>query len=221
MNRLLPLPPGDFWRDKDLWQLYGYILSRADEDGRWVVSPKEIQRDLGLSRQRLRTLMERMKSTAWLTAQSTARSTALTICNTTTKRKSATTKPTAKPTTQPTTKFVPPTDEDVAAYVAEKGYHFNPDSFVPHYQSKGWKVGDQPMKDWRAACRTWETKWKEKYGERFYYEVGAASAADNAASRKARRDRGLSLANKIVAGSENLLNLFNGGPEADPDTCPD
>ena len=28
--------------------------------------------------------------------------------------------------------------------------------FVDFYASKGWKVGNQPMKDWRAAVRTWE-----------------------------------------------------------------
>lgn len=119
-----------------------------------------------------------------------------------------------------TTKFTPPTDEEVAAYVAEKGYHFNPAQFVPHYQSKGWKVGNQPMKDWRAACRTWENSWKEKHGERFYHEIQPIITTDNAASRKAQRDRGLSLATEIVARSENLLNLYNGGG-TDPHACQD
>ena len=70
-----------------------------------------------------------------------------------------------------TTKFTPPTDSEVAAFIAEKGYHFNPAIFVPWYQSKGWMVGRSPMKDWRASCRTWEIKWKKKYGEKYYYEV--------------------------------------------------
>lgn len=47
------------------------------------------------------------------------------------------------------------------------------------------------------------------------------AAADNAATRKAQRDRGLSLATQIVAGSENLLNLFNGGGQTNPDTRQD
>ena len=45
------------------------------------------------------------------------------------------------------------------------------------------------------------------------------TTTDNAASRKAQRDRGLSLANEIVARSENLLNLFNGSGNSDSDTC--
>lgn len=118
------------------------------------------------------------------------------------------------------TKFTPPTDEEVAAYCQEKGYHFNPAQFVPHYQKKGWIVGKTKMVDWHAACRTWEISWKEKYGERFYYEIQPIITADNAASRKAQRDRGLSLATEIVARSENLLSLFNGSG-ADPDTRKD
>jgi hypothetical protein len=30
--------------------------------------------------------------------------------------------------------------------------------FVDFYASKGWRVGNQPMKDWRAAVRTWERR---------------------------------------------------------------
>ena len=56
--------------------------------------------------------------------------------------------------------FVPPTVEEVAAYIQEKGYHFNAESFVSFYESKGWMVGKNKMKNWRAACKTWEEKSK-------------------------------------------------------------
>lgn len=58
-------------------------------------------------------------------------------------------------------KFVPPTAEEVQEYIDEKGYSFDPEQFVAFYASKGWKVGSQPMKDWKAACVTWE-KHEEK-----------------------------------------------------------
>ena len=53
-----------------------------------------------------------------------------------------------------------PTVEEVAAYVAEKGYHFDPAAFVAFYASKGWMVGKSPMKDWHMACVTWENRSK-------------------------------------------------------------
>lgn len=170
MNDYIRLPRSalEMVRDKDLWQLYGYLLSKADENGEWVVSLKEIYRDIGLSRQRFRTLLERLKSTTQLTTKSATKSTTITLGLSTSKRILATT----KSTTQLTIKFTPPTDEEVAAYVAEKGYHFNPAEFVPFYQMRGWKMkGGEPMKDWKAGCRYWETNWKQRHGERFYYEI--------------------------------------------------
>ncbi len=61
-----------------------------------------------------------------------------------------------KPPTRP--RFSPPTVEEVRAYCAEKGYAVDPDRFVDYYTSNGWKVGKNPMKDWRAAVRNWNGK---------------------------------------------------------------
>lgn len=58
--------------------------------------------------------------------------------------------------------FVKPTIEEVSSYVAEKGYHFDAEKFHSHYESNGWMVGKNKMKDWKAACRTWESQHKEK-----------------------------------------------------------
>lgn len=54
--------------------------------------------------------------------------------------------------------FSPPTVEEVRAYCAEKGYNIDPDRFVDYYTSNGWKVGKNPMKDWKAAVRSWSRK---------------------------------------------------------------
>lgn len=55
-----------------------------------------------------------------------------------------------------TARFVPPTVEDVALYCAERRSHVNAEKFVDYYTANGWKVGKNPMKDWRAAVRQWE-----------------------------------------------------------------
>lgn len=55
----------------------------------------------------------------------------------------------------PARRFVPPTREEAEAYCAEKGYTVDLNAWFAHYESNGWKVGRNPMKDWRAAIRTW------------------------------------------------------------------
>lgn len=53
-------------------------------------------------------------------------------------------------------KFIPPTVEEVRAYCLERKNGVNAQKYCDFYTSKGWKVGNQPMKDWKAAVRTWE-----------------------------------------------------------------
>lgn len=55
-------------------------------------------------------------------------------------------------------RFERPTVEQVAAYCIERSNSIDAQAFVDFYTSKGWKVGDQPMKDWQASVRTWEKK---------------------------------------------------------------
>ena len=55
-------------------------------------------------------------------------------------------------------RFVPPDIEQVAAYCRERGNDIDPETFVDHYAAKGWMVGRSPMKDWKAAVRTWEQR---------------------------------------------------------------
>ena len=54
------------------------------------------------------------------------------------------------------TRFTPPTIDEVTAYCAERGNMVDPERWLAHYEANGWKVGRNPMKDWKAAVRTWE-----------------------------------------------------------------
>ena len=58
----------------------------------------------------------------------------------------------------PAKRFAPPSTDEVAAYCRERGNTVNAQAFVDFYASKGWKVGSAPMKDWKAAVRTWEQR---------------------------------------------------------------
>lgn len=53
-------------------------------------------------------------------------------------------------------RFTAPTKEEVIAYCKERGNRVDPERFIDYYTSNGWKVGKNPMKDWKAAIRTWE-----------------------------------------------------------------
>lgn len=53
-------------------------------------------------------------------------------------------------------RFRKPTREEVAEYCQERGNHVDVDRFMDYYDSNGWKVGKNPMKDWKATIRTWE-----------------------------------------------------------------
>ena len=55
-------------------------------------------------------------------------------------------------------RFTPPSVEEVYAYCRERGNAVDPDRFVDFYAAKGWRIGREPMRDWRAAVRTWEKK---------------------------------------------------------------
>lgn len=53
-------------------------------------------------------------------------------------------------------KFSPPTLYEVRAYCLERGNGIDPEAWHNHYVAKGWMIGKGPMKDWKAAVRTWE-----------------------------------------------------------------
>ena len=62
--------------------------------------------------------------------------------------------------------FVPPSLSEVKAYCQERNNGINPEQFIDFYESKGWFVGKNKMKDWKAAVRNWEQRRKEERGEK-------------------------------------------------------
>lgn len=58
-------------------------------------------------------------------------------------------------------RFQKPSLDDIRAYCISRGNNVDPEQFLNFYESKGWMVGKTPMRDWRAAVRTWEKREKE------------------------------------------------------------
>lgn len=53
-------------------------------------------------------------------------------------------------------RFVKPTTSEIEQYCIERNNNVNAEQFFDYYESNGWKVGKNSMKDWKAAVRTWE-----------------------------------------------------------------
>lgn len=59
------------------------------------------------------------------------------------------------PLSPPKKNFKKPTIEEIRAYIQAKGYNIDAEQFFLHYESNGWMVGKNKMKNWHAAVGTW------------------------------------------------------------------
>ena len=74
--------------------------------------------------------------------------------------------------------FAPPTVEEVRAYCQERGNNIDPQRFVDFYESKGWFVGKNKMKSWKAAVRNWESRDKQNTPKQSNAETWGAKIYD-------------------------------------------
>lgn len=58
-------------------------------------------------------------------------------------------------------RFQKPSIDEIRQYCISRNNSVDPEQFYNFYESKGWTIGKSPMKDWRAAVRTWEKREKE------------------------------------------------------------
>lgn len=59
-------------------------------------------------------------------------------------------------------RFTPPSVDEVSDYCDHRNKGVDPQTFIDFYQAKGWMVGKNKMKDWKACVRTWETNRKQR-----------------------------------------------------------
>ena len=108
-------------------------------------------------------------------------------------------------------RFAPPTLDDVTAYCTERGNGIDPQRFMDYYQSNGWKVGKNPMKDWKAAVRTWEQrdaapkKAEDDTEIRQYYQ-----AARNTYPNNIKPEEGMELFRKLSKGNPGIARRLSG-----------
>jgi uncharacterized protein YdaU (DUF1376 family) len=56
----------------------------------------------------------------------------------------------------------PPKIDNIKNYCLERKNGINAETFFDHYESRGWMIGKNKMKDWSAAIRTWERNNKDR-----------------------------------------------------------
>jgi len=150
--------------------------------GQLIIGLYKLSEQTGISIQSLRTCLARLKSTNEITIKSTNKYSVITIVNWAKyqgREEKSTSKSTSNLTNnQQTTnkqlttleedktiiskeeesRFAPPSLIEVEEYCKERRNSINPNNFIDFYSSKGWLIGKNKMKDWRAAVRTWEQR---------------------------------------------------------------
>lgn len=171
-----------------LWQYMKMKANWFDETwrgvfvprGSFVTSDSKMAIETGLSRQQIRTAVKKLLSTNNITKTTTKEYTIITVINydsyqgemddcnqqtTTVATTTATTNEEDKKKRRKeyiyNTRFVKPTLEEVAEYISSRNTNVDANRFWNYYESNGWKVGKNPMKDWKACVRTWERNSKD------------------------------------------------------------
>lgn len=104
--------------------------------------------------------------------------------------------PKKTPKKAPIKRFIIPTVDLVKAYCLERKNSINAEQFIDHYTARGWMIGKNKMKDWKAAVRTWE---KNDFGN-------APITPQNSLNNSSKNSP---IQQKIPSDSEYEKNPFN------------
>jgi len=58
--------------------------------------------------------------------------------------------------------FVPPSIQEIEEYCTQRQNNIDAQKFLDFYESKGWMIGKNKMKNWKASVRTWESNSKNE-----------------------------------------------------------
>ena len=174
------------WDDPEALKLWLYLLMGAATEDKTAVfngQPLSLKRGqivfglnaasarLGISVRRLRTTIKRLENCHQIDKQNYSKYSIISITNyckyqdsdkqTTSKRQSKRQQLNNKQINNNNI-FKKPTLEEVQKYCTERGNSIDGERFFDWYESRGWLVGTNPMKDWKATVRTWEGRRKEE-----------------------------------------------------------
>jgi len=181
----------EWFNKSEAVHLFMYMLLKANhKDGKWqgmevkrgqfISSLGNISNATGISIQTIRTILKKLEKTNEIEVKSTSQFTIVTISKydcyqeqnddtnkPLTNNQQATNKQltTNKNEKKERMLFIVPSLQEVSAYCQERNNNVDSQKFFDFYESKGWMVGKNKMKDWKAAVRTWEDKSKSNQVE--------------------------------------------------------
>ncbi len=150
---------------------------QAINAGEFITSIASLTKETGLSQRQTRTALFKLKSTCNLTIKTTSRYSIITVNNwqkwqaeqqtyRQASDKQATTDKEYKEYKnniyRETKIFQKPTLEEIKNYCLERNNSVDAQSFFDYYSANGWKVGKNPMRDWKATVRNWERNLKQQ-----------------------------------------------------------
>lgn len=150
------------WRDGDLSKFDDIAIARGSG---WELEPKKFINALQYSK-----FLDDMKIHDWqsfagkLIRDRLYKESTRSLRESTGDAKStpkAVTKPSlyqAKPKEKKGEAFIKPSVQDIETYCLERKNNINPQSFFDFYESKGWMIGKNRVKNWQACVRTWESR---------------------------------------------------------------
>lgn len=176
----------EWYSDTNTFRLFMHLILKANHKekkfkglvlnaGSVVTSRDILAIEIGLSVQQVRTALNKLKLTNEITIETSSQGTVIQIVNYS-KYQLLTNEVTNE---QPINNhqitsnnnekkersiFIPPTFDQVSEYCAERKNNVDASKFFNFYEAKGWMVGKNKMKDWKAGVRTWE-KSNEKVEE--------------------------------------------------------
>ena len=180
----------EWYTDYKTCHLFRHCILRANienkqwkgqliKKGSFVTSLENLSKETGLSVQNIRTSLKKL--TSELTIKTTNRNTIISIKNyenyqgltsnltnnqQTTNKQLTTTKEYKNEKNEK--KFIVPTIQQVEKYCKERNNNIDAEYFINYYDAKGWMIGKNKVKDWKACIRTWEQRNKKDVDKNKY-----------------------------------------------------
>jgi hypothetical protein len=185
----------EWYSDNNTFRVFMHLLLKANhKDRRFkgielkagsVVTSRDILAiETGLSVQQIRTSLDKLKLTNEITSETSSKGTIIQLVNYE-KYQIATSEATAeqpKNNQQVTTNknvkkersiFKPPTFNDLLEFCMQNNLDLNANDFLNYYDSNGWMVGKNKMKDWKATARRWAKPKQEMIYDPLYEKAKA------------------------------------------------
>ena len=167
----------EWYSDNNVFRVFMHLILKANhkekrykgielKSGSVITSRDILAFETGLSVQQIRTALDKLKSTNEITIETNSKGTIIQIVKYEKYQLSTNESTNEQPTNnqQVTTNkkekkersiFIAPSFEDLKSFCLENNLDLNYNDFLNYYDSNGWMVGKNKMKDWKATARRW------------------------------------------------------------------